>query len=109
LDNTNLQELLKNVYKDPKLKAEIINEIMKYGFRRSVEKRFSLNDHQVRELDTMNDRDQEDIITKIITSVLVRNGKIELVNENHNPPNMRINFYANKTDDGYEVGVRISC
>ena len=109
LNPVNIQLLLKNAYKIPKLKTAIINEIGGLGLAGFIQKQFRLTPHQKNELNTIKDRDVENVFNKSIIAALSRNGKIELINEGHNPANLSVNFYARWGSKGPEVGVTITC
>jgi hypothetical protein len=109
LHPVSFQQFVKEIYKDPKLKANTIAELQSLGFRAFATKHFDLITRQKKELDTIKDADVEAVFTNGVVAALNRNGPIELIHEGHNPPNMRIEFYARGGGGGLEVGVRITC
>ncbi|HEY5074040.1 MAG TPA: hypothetical protein VII34_05035 [Pyrinomonadaceae bacterium] len=110
LDPETLKRFVANLYKNPKLKEEVMNDLHSMGACATTEKHFDLNRHQKRELQTIKDRDVEAAFTSTILATLRRNGKIELVNENHRPPNMRWEFGVGVDGQGrVTVHVGVSC
>ncbi len=109
LHPASFQKFVQEIYQDPKLKANVIAELQSLGFRAFANKHFDLITRQKKELDTIKDADVDAVFTNAIIAALHRNGPLELVHESHNPPNLRVEFYARWGDGGPEVGVRVSC
>jgi hypothetical protein len=110
LDPETLERFVANLYKNPTLKEEVMHDLHSIGVCATTEKHFKLNSHQKRELQTIKERDIEGAFTNTILATLRRNGKIELVNENHRPPNMRWNVGVGVDDEGHvRVTVSVSC
>lgn len=91
--------------RSPEERAAALAELHRQGFRRFVQRRFNLTPHQVDELDLVKDRDLDDVITRALAAVIQRGGKIELVQEGHDPANLRVEIYVRKG----EVGIRFEC
>ena len=107
LNPESFQQFVKELYKDPKLKANTIAELQSLGFRAFTTKHFDLKKKQKQ--DTIKDVDVEAVFTNGVVAALNRNGLLELVHEGHKPPNLKIEFYGRIGSGGVEVGVRISC
>jgi hypothetical protein len=82
------QAFVKEMHQDPKLKAEKIKELQSLGFRAFAEKHYDLITRQKKELDTIKDKDSEELVTNAIVTALRRNWPLGLIHEGHNPPNM---------------------
>lgn len=108
LHPASFKKFVEEIYQDRELKAQVIAELHKLGFRAFAAKHFNLITRQKKELDTIKDADCEAVFTNAVIAVLQRNGPLELVHEGHNPPNLRIEFYGH-LGNGVEVGVRVSC
>jgi hypothetical protein len=105
-----LERFVARLNKYPQQKERVINDLLKQGFSATVSEYFALNAHQKRELQTVSDRDNEAIVIQGVLAALRRNGKIELAQEGHNPPNMRMEIGFTRGGDGsIGVHVRFTC
>jgi|688.fasta_scaffold1631985_1 hypothetical protein len=109
LHPASFDKFVQSLQKDEKLKAKAIEEIHRYGFRAFIQQHFGLISRQKRELDTMKEPDVERVANDALITVLMRGGKIELIHEGHEPPNLAMEFYGTFKDGKIEVGVRIKC
>ena len=110
LDSDSLEQFVAKLNEYPEQKELVMNDLLKKGFCATVSNYFALNDHQKRELQTVNERDNEIIVTDAVLAALRRNGKIELIQEGHNPPNMRMEIgFGRGSDGGISVHVRFTC
>lgn len=90
LHPVSFQTFIKEMHEDPKVKAESIRELQKLGFRGFTDKHYDLITRQKRELDTIQDKESEDLVTKAIVTALKKNWPLELRHVGHNPPNLKI-------------------
>lgn len=109
MNSRNLDHFIISLYQDPERKQLVIDDLSKRGFREAVLEYFVLNDHQKRELQTIDDHESEVIVTNAVLAALRRNGKIELIQEGHNPPNMKTEVGFEKEGEIYRVYVRFTC
>ena len=110
LDPHSLEQFVANLHKYPEQKERAMNDLLKKGFVATVSEHFALNSHQERELQTVSERDSEVIVTDAVLAALRRNGKIELVQEGHDPPNMRLEIgFGRGADGSIEIHVRFTC
>jgi hypothetical protein len=110
LDSESLKRFVARLYEYPEQKERVMNDLLKLGFCATVSEYFVLNAHQKRELQTVRDRDAEVVFTDGVLAALRRNGKIELIQEGHNPPNMRFFIGFERGDDGkVRVVAGVSC
>jgi hypothetical protein len=85
LHPVSLQAFVEEMRKDSKLKAEAIKELQSLGFRGFVEKHYDLITSQKKELDTIKDKDSEELVTKAIATALRKNWPPELIHGGHTP------------------------
>ena len=110
LDPDSLERFVARLNEYPEEKERVINGLLTKGFCATVSEHFALNGHQKRELQTLSERDSEAIVTGAVLAALRRNGKIELVKEGHNPPNMMFEVRFEHGGDGStRVGVKVVC
>jgi len=109
LDPDSLERFVARLNEYPEQKESVMNSLMKMGFCATVSEYFTLNDHQRRELQTVSERDNEAIVTDTVLSALRRNSKIELVQEDHNPPNMRMQVGFGGGGGGIGIHVKFTC
>jgi hypothetical protein len=106
LNPERLERFVARLNKYPEQKERVMNDLLKKGFCATVSEYFALNSHQKRELQTVSERDNEVIVTHGVLAALRRNGKIELTQEGHNPPNMRMEIGFTRGGDG-SIGVHV--
>jgi hypothetical protein len=104
LHPVSFKQFVDRLYSNPALKAEIIAELQGLGFCDFAEKHFKLIPRQKKELDTIRDKDSENVFTSAVVAILHRQGPIELIHEGHSPPNMMMEFYCRSGEC-----LRISC
>ena len=110
LDPDSLQRFVANLYEDPEQKERVIDDLLKKGFCATVSEYFALNAHQKRELETVRERDTEVVVTDALLAALRRHGRIELIQEGHNPPNMRMQIrFPDRVGGGIGVTVTFTC
>lgn len=105
LHPVSFKQFVGSLYSNPALKAEVIAELQRIGFRGFAEKRFRLIPRQKKELDTIKDKDTENVFTSAVVAILQRQGPIELIHEGHTPPNLKMEIYCGPA----ECGIRITC
>jgi hypothetical protein len=109
LSPTSLERFLTKLNNNQEQKELVMNELSKKGFCVTVSEYFDLNAHQKDELQTVSERDCEIIVTDGVLSALRRNGKIELIHEGHNPPNLRMDVSFGRVGTGIGIRVKFTC
>jgi hypothetical protein len=108
LDPESLELFVARLYAYPEEKERVMNDLQSKGFCTAVSEYFALNDHQEREVQTFSERDLDVIVTDAVLAALRRNGKIELIQEGHTPPNMSVEVGASR-ERGGSVYVKFTC
>ena len=106
LDPASLERFVARLNEYPEQKERVMNDLLKKGFCATVSEYFALNDHQKRELQTVSERDNEVIVTDAVLAALRRSGRVELIQEGHTSPNMRMEIGFSRGDDG-KIGVHV--
>lgn len=101
-----VRQMVESTKKDPAQKSKVIGEISSLGFREFIKKYFELDARQIRELDTMNDRDAEHLVGQAVIGALRRDGPVEVIHEGHEKPNLRMEIGLGGKD-GW--GVKVYC
>jgi hypothetical protein len=78
------------IHRDSRLKAVAIQELQSLGFRAFAAKHYDLITRQKQELDTIQDKDCEELFTMAVVLALRKNWPLELIHKGHNPPNMKM-------------------
>jgi hypothetical protein len=109
LSPNSLGRFLMKLSDNQEQKELAMNDLSKKGFCATVSEYFDLNAHQKDELQTVSERDCEIIATNTVLAALRRNGKIELVQEGHNPPNLRMDVSFGRVGTGIGIRVKFTC
>ena len=109
LSPTGLERFLTKLNDNKEQKELVMNDLSKKGFCATVSEYFDLNAHQKDELQTVSERDCEIIATNTVLAALRRNGKIELIQEGHNPPNLSMSVSFGRLGTGIGIRVRFTC
>lgn len=90
LHPVSFRAFVEEIHKDSRLKAVAIEELQSLGFRAFAAKHYDLITRQKQELDTIADKECEELVTKAVVLALRRNWTLELIHKGHNPPNLKM-------------------
>jgi hypothetical protein len=90
------------MHQNSKLKTVAIEELQSLGFRAFAAKHYDLITRQKQELDTIGDKDCEELVTKAVVLALRRNWPLELIHKGHNPPNFKMEIVFGPAKIGFE-------